>query len=390
MAKKSHSTLEADPPASLVRSDRNQDAAGIVEEDASERAGEQRTSDGREPTEAELSPARSPASGRNSGSAAGPAIAETNRDLGRINKELQVRIKELELELTLDTEEDEGAEADDGEASEESGTIIAVIKDLHGEIDAAHELKEALEADLAAMKGKLSEGQSVRAELEARGRLLEAKAILGDQLREDISFVEEERNETARRLDQVKTQLEQITEERDTLAEQQIIDDARVREARNNRVALEAKVLNLEETVEGMDRLHEELTHAKSDSQRLNENVQDLKGQVEAADVAKNALDLDVTTTRELVRDQNEHIDELKDSLATARAELANLHAKLDGQKIENVNLQEVNKRGEREIKTLIARVESVKEELDLNKKALRKIRVAAVRTTACVRERHS
>ncbi len=429
MAKKSRSTIGEDPLDALVpfdgdekyAEDLGQERAGIAEEHraletpeiatversaampatsrarskkarraAARRADEQTTSDSPDPAGIEAHPAQSAPPQAESDAAPGPMTTEATRDMERINRELQVRIRELEFELARDTQGDEGVGADDTEASVESGSIIAVIKDLHAEIEAGCELKEALEADLAAVKNKLSAEESVRTELEARIKLLEAKAALGDQLREDISFVEEERNETARRLEQVTSQVEELAEERDTLAEQKAVDEARIKEVQNDRISLEAKVLNLEETVAEMDRLRDELAEARDNAQRFEENAQNIKGKLEATEVAKNALDLDLTTTRELLRNQSEQIDELKDELADTRTQIADLRAQADRQEIENVNLVEVRRRGEREIKTLTARVESVKKELDASKKALRDIRSAAVRTTERVRERHS
>ena len=74
-----------------------------------------------------------------------PMMSETVRELKMANKELLVHIKELELErVAAFAGPDEGEGPDYADTSEESG-IIAMVKDLHREIDLAHELKEALE-----------------------------------------------------------------------------------------------------------------------------------------------------------------------------------------------------------------------------------------------------
>jgi chromosome segregation ATPase len=261
---------------------------------------------------------------------------------------------------------------------------------LHGQIDAARELKEALEADLAAMREKWAEEQTARAEVEARGKLLEAKAALGDQLREDLSFVEEERNEIARRLEEARSQVAHLTAERDRLAEQRITDDARIKELQGDKITLEARVLNLEETVADMDRLRQELSAAKEESQRVNDTVQSLKSKLDATEIAKNALDLDLTTTRELVRKHSGQIDELNANLATAYTQLKSLRAEVDKQEIEKANLVESNKRAERELKTLTERLELAKKDLDLSRRALRAIRAAAMRETGPTQEHAS
>jgi chromosome segregation ATPase len=307
-----------------------------------------------------------------------------------VNKELQVRIRELELQLAGETRPGGSEAADYGEVSEESATVIAMIKDLHGQIDAAQELREALEADRGAMKEKLAEERTVRAELEARVKLLEARAALGDQLREDLSFVEEERNAIARRLEQAASQLANTTEERNRLAEQKIADDARLKELQSEKITLEAKALNLGETVADVDHLRQELGGAREESQRAKETVQSLKGKLEATEVAKNVMEHDLTTTREQVREQSEQLDGLNKNLATAHAQLADRRAELDQREVENANLVELNKRAERELKTLTEWFESAKRELDLSKKALRDIRTAAIRTTSQIREHAS
>jgi len=315
------------------------------------------------------------------------AAGETRRDLQRGNKELQVRVRELELQLAGGAGDADAEAADYGELSEESGTIIGVIKDLHGKADAARELKEALEADVAALKEKLAKELAVRAELEARVKLLDAKAALGEQLREDLSFVEEERNEVVRRLKQAASEQAQLATERDRLVEQKTADGVRIKELQSNRTALEAKVLNLQELVADTDRLRQELAETREEVQRANETLQGLQARLDAAEVSRTALELDLTTTRDLVRGQNQQLGELKKDLRTAHADLATQRTQLEGQKIANAHLVELNKRADRELKSLTERLELAKKDVDLSRRALRAIRTAAMRTPSQTQE---
>jgi len=335
-----------------------------------------------EPGEAEMTGAPAATPRARSATAARTAASAAGRDLQRANKELQVRIRELELRLAGGTQEAEGEAGDYGELSEESTTVIAEIKDLHSKMDAARELREALETDLAAMKEKWASEQTARTEAEARVKLLDARAALGDQLREDLAFVEDERDEIARRLEQATSQLGQITEERDRLAEQKITDDERIKALHGDKIGLEAKVLNLGETVADLDRLRQDLVGSQEELQRVKETVQSLKGKLNATEIARNALELDLTATREVVRKQGGQIDELRANLTAAHVKSTELRAELDQREIENTNLLESNKRAERELKTLTERLEFTKRNLELSKKALRAIRAAAMRTT--------
>ena len=177
-------------------------------------------------------------------------------------KELPVRGRELEPKRSGGTGQDEGraaqpacaaadrrpAQRGEGyEVAEGTSNFGALVKDLHGEIDAAHVLKKALEADLVATQEKLSKEQGARAQLEAQIRGLEAKVGLGDQLREDISLVEEEQNRTSRRLKEVTSELKKVTEERNSIAQQKDAAEKRMKELQKERFDLEAQVLSLKE-----------------------------------------------------------------------------------------------------------------------------------------------
>jgi chromosome segregation ATPase len=298
---------------------------------------------------------------------------------------------EMPVAISATATPDSGTEAqpmtDDIEVSDESSNIIAIIEDLQSELDVTYELKEALEADLATQQKKLSEEESVSAELETRVKLLEAKAALVEQLREEMSFVEEERNTITRRLEEVTATLEQVTQERDSLAEQKVVHETRLEEFQNDKIALEAKILNLEETVTDMDRLGQELAKAEESSRVLDEKVQNLQGTLEAAEASKSALELDLATARERVRDQDGQIEELRNGLTTSHAELADLCAQLEQQERENLRLREGTERSAHEMQALTARHESMKKELEASKKALHAIRTAALRTTSRLRE---
>ena len=326
-----------------------------------------------------------------------PLMTTPHRDLLRMKKELQVRIREIELDLVGGRDRDPGDLSEPAGMSDDGSSIIAMVKDLHAEIDTAYELREGLEADLAAMTNKLSEEKGLHGEHEAQLRLLEAKAAFGDQLQRDLASEKKTHTDTSRRLDEVTSQLEKVTEERNRLAEQNTTDAARMQEIQGDMDGLETKVSHLETKVAEMGRLRETLAETREDiaeareqSDRLEEQRQDLKGKLEASEVAKNAIELDLTTTREVVRNQNEHVEELKDILETAEAGLADLRVEFDRQQAENANLVESNQRAEGETRTLNARLEAVEKELDSSKQALRDIHSATVRTTRRVQKRSS
>ena len=107
-----------------------------------------------------------------------------------------------------------------GNVSEERSSILSIVKGLEGQVETAFKLKEVLEEELDTAQKRLSEELSARAELEARLSALEVEAAMVEHLREDISFAEEERNNSVELLGLIQPQLEAMTLERDSLTEQ--------------------------------------------------------------------------------------------------------------------------------------------------------------------------
>ena len=323
-----------------------------------------------------------------------PVMIRTPGELVQMIEDLHPRIKELESELAGRVRPGAGGRVDHAEAIDDATSIIATIRDLQRQNDVSYRLKESLEAELAEARHKLTEEQSARAELEARVETLKAKANRAGRLEEEFVSLEREQTQTARRLREVTSQLKLISEERDRLAEQKAGDERQIGELERSVLDFKSKVSRLGETAAELGRLRRELSDttnalavATEESQRLKENVQSLKGKLDATDIAKNTLELELATTRELVYGQNEQIDELTGGLEAARAELATARAALTRQEVDIKNLVQSNERAGREMKTLKARIESLQEELDLNTQALREIRTATLRTTARVLE---
>ena len=223
---------------------------------------------------------------------------------------------------------------------EETASIISIVKDLEEQVDAAFKLKQVLEGELDATQKKLSEELAAHAQLKTQVRSLEGQAILADQLRDDISFVEEERDKFASLLAETQPQLEATSEERDSLAKKAASAEAHTQELEGERTTLEAQVMNLKD--KAADRDH-------------------LRGQV----------------------------DNLRGELTSADSRVANLRIQVEEQQAANRDLMETRTRLECEVKMANADHEATKNELETLKKALYDIRSEATRTSGRVRQRY-
>ena len=347
------------------------------------------------------------------------AAAKRFRSLEREKKQLVARVKDLELERVVGN----GPEGESEEASnfvDESTDIISMIKHLEGQLDAALAVREALEADLSATQDKLSHETGARTEVEARVESLKAHAALADQWREDIAFVEQERDEGARRLTETTTQLAEATEQCGSLDKQLTEARARGDQLHGDNVEMEAQLLNLKDEVASLRGLPKELTEAAKTRRVLEEKVADLAGRLdasetsndsleselastrqrlsettkarealeksasdlttrlEASETAKTALELDLAATREFGRSLRQDLEEARGQLSSANEELVDLGGRLATRTSTNKELSDAKAVLERDLKVLTARHESVTKELEAAKKALRDIRAAA------------
>lgn len=223
---------------------------------------------------------------------------------------------------------------------EQRASIISIVKGLEEQVDTAFELKDVLETELDTTQKKLSEELVAHAKLEEQVKLLEAQTALANQLREDISFVEEERNKYANLLAEIQPQIETVSEERDSLAKKVASVEAHAKELSGERTSLEAEVMNLKDKVADIDRLRVE-------------------------------------------------VDNLRRKLTGADNGMADLRIQLEEQEAANRELMETRTRLECEIKMANANHEATKNELETVKKALNDIRSEATLASGRVRHRY-
>lgn len=308
-------------------------------------------------------------------------FSDTARELQDVNIELLDRVKDLEVELSG---RDATPPMEEFSSDIGGGSFFSVVRELEGEIDATLALKDTLEADLEAAREKLSQESAARAELEARTRLLESQAALADQLRQELSFVEEERDRASTVLAETRAELDAVTDERNSLTESNAAADAQNRRLQSEAADLEAQVSALNGRITDLERVKGELDQMTRERQMLEEKVQDIKRNLDTSSNMVETLKLDVNTSRELIRDMRSQveddraqIEDLREELATVSAEKTHACTELDAQ-------TEVNKRLGVQIKSLSEKYRIAWAELDAAKKAMRSLHGAAMR----VRER--
>jgi chromosome segregation ATPase len=318
-----------------------------------------------------------------------------NKKKPRLQKKKPTRRKKrtnksrLELANPVGTEEDILRMENFSGISEERTSIISIVKGLEGQVETAFDLKKALEAELGATQTKLSEESDARVQLEIQAKSLEAEAALAKQLREDISFAEEERNKFANQLVQTQTQLEDVTTERDSLTEQMASAEVYAKELEDGKMALEAQVMNLKDRVTDTNRLRGELMEMTEAHQDSREQVLDLTRRLEASEASKESLEKELDGAHQNARTLREEVEELQEKVIAADNRATDLRIQFEDQQAINRELMETTTRLENEIKMVNINYDAAKNELDAFKNALRDIRSEATRTSGRVRQRY-
>jgi len=166
---------------------------------------------------------------------------------------------------------------DSANGSQERSSIISMVRGFEEQVETAFALKEVLEAELDTTQRRLAQEVEARSQLEAQVELLQTHTALAEQLREDISFAEQERDRFADELANTRPQLEQAVAERDALAKQIASAKADAEDLQSEKKALEAQVMKLQNKIIDADSLHKELTDTTQAYQRLREQHHDLQ-----------------------------------------------------------------------------------------------------------------
>ncbi len=271
---------------------------------------------------------------------------------------------------------------DYADVSDERASILSIVKDLEGQVDTAYQLKEILEAELEATQQKLSEQTTANTQLESQVESLRTQAVLVDQLREDISFTEEERDKSASLLTEVQPQLEAVTKERDSLAEELDSADALAKEFEGEKLALEAQVMNLKDKLVDMGNLQGELDDTIENRNNLDGQIHDISIRLESAEKSNKIYEDDLDSA-------HKQMASLQEKLIVANSRMAEIRAQLEEQQVTNRTIMEANTRLENEVKTSKFRHDTIKKELDAFKTAMHDIHSEASRSSGRVRQRY-
>ncbi len=314
------------------------------------------------------------------------SVAKKKTDIEPV---LETAEEKIPAEITPGIEESEFEIEDLTDVSEERASIISIVKGLEGQVETAFKLKEVLEAELETTQQRLSEEMEARTQLEVQVNLLQSQASLAEQLRQDISFAEEERNKFADELAQTQQEFEQAAVERDSLTKQFSYSETNLRKLESDKIALEAQVMNLKDNITDADHLRKELAEITQAHRQSHEQNHDLTRRLKTAETSKNALETQLAETHQNAQTVRIEAEQLRRKVVDGESRTADLRIQLEDQQATNRELIESNTRLENETKMVNINYKAARNELDAFKDALRDIRSEVTRTSGRVRQRY-
>jgi chromosome segregation ATPase len=148
-------------------------------------------------------------------------------------------------------------------------------------------------------------------------------------------------------------------------------------------------VLNLEELVHDLGGVRKELEGRNAQCEELTRRLRGVTGQLEATEISKKALELDLATNKKIGAESREEIKGLNQKIADMESELLDVSEQLEEQQVESADLRGRNKRLEQDLKSQVANNKTIMAELEASRKALHDVRTVATRTGKRVQTRH-
>jgi len=256
--------------------------------------------------------------------------------------------------LATDDAESKSKEGEpSGASSKESQRILTIVSGLGEDLENALQMNEELKTTATATARDLVRESQALARAESECRYLRARVAEDDYLRDEIRFVEEERNDVALRLEQTASRLEKAVKGQDELAlkldaAQQSLDDVRiqlVKAEEDRRAADEAsedfaerlaateickKALQLEarrQSEEQGGRLASELESMRTEKEALASQLAEAQAEAERSKSGKSDLQAELDEARSQYDEATQRAEDQKSSL---NAELNRIRQELD------------------------------------------------------------
>lgn len=271
---------------------------------------------------------------------------------------------------------------------DERNDVLAVINELEDQLDRHQEIRETLERELTETTEKLQVANQRGQELEWRVVTLQTRVDALEQIRSEVTSLEEELADAGARAQRTNEQLLAIEKDRvrakaDLKATQKQLDELWAVGKERDGLRSESKLLSTK--VEELERAQRETL---SDRTALQAQLQDSQLALEETTTERNKLQTTLRATEDRIRELVQVQETLDDKLETLRNEKKNLQVQLAHIERENARLVEQRQFYECEVTSLRNQSRTAEAALTCVKKAFSEVRIALTETKTRARRR--
>jgi chromosome segregation ATPase len=271
---------------------------------------------------------------------------------------------------------------------DERNDVLAVINELEDQLDRHQEIRATLERELTEATEKLQVANQRTQELEWRAVTLQTRVDAQEQLRGEVSALEEELADTAARAQRTNEQLLALEKDRNRLkgdlkATQKQLDELWAVGKERDGLRSECKLLSTK--VEELERAQRDTI---SDRTALQAQLQDAERALEETTVQRNQAQTAQRAADDRVHELTQVQEALDDKLESLRNEKKNFQVQIAHLERENARLIEQRQFYECEVSSLRNQSRAAESALTAVKKAFSEVRVALTDTKTRARRR--
>lgn len=269
---------------------------------------------------------------------------------------------------------------------DERNDVLAVINELEDQLDRNQEIREGLERELTNTTEKLQNAQTRVQEFEWQVVTLQTRVDALDQVRQQVSTLEEEVHDATARTQRLSEQLATAEKDKEQLRNDLKAANKQLDElfgVRKERDGLRTDYRSLSVKVEELERAQRQMFEERG---QLQSQLQEALANVEGVTAERNQVQMVLRNTEDRVRELVQVQDALVERVDALRGEKQNIQAQTQHLERENARLIEQRQFYECEITSLRNRARSAEAALQSVKKAFGEVRVALADTKARAR----
>ena len=272
--------------------------------------------------------------------------------------------------------------------ADERDDVLGVINELEEQLDRYEDLRENLERELTQTQEQNQAAKQRIQELEWQMVTLQTRLEALEQVRQEITLLEEEVNDSNARAQRLGEQLARTEKEKTRLAGELKTASKQLEELWSTRKERDGLRVDIKNAVGRLDQLERSQKELQDERSSMVLKLQEMQLALDEARNSKHQLEMDLRTSESRNEELRGAGEDLKEKLETLRAEKKNLQVQYTHLERENTRLIEQQQFAECELNSLRNMNRNAESALTNVKKAFAEVRIALAETKTRARRR--